>query len=212
MLDWLNENWSLLTIVLLTVYQFVSNLVYIFTNKSKINQNKNLLQEVQDLKFKLPDYREKEIANGVSRGEKFDKFVPEYSLDPKTNTLVQTGELDLVARAQEDADCALKSLLEKFGYETVVSSVQRLAPNCVGQSDEPIVDDLLDDLEEFNASMDYFDDIKDRYGLPSDYSPVQIGQFLKMKKMEVDSIIKKKQEVKDNEKKVVDSSSSTKQE
>lgn len=164
----------------------------------KVSKQTKLLSE-DIMKYRTESYKDGQATPAQS----FDKVVPEYQLDEKTNSLVMVGTKDLQEIVQSSADCALKKVLDKFGG-IVPDGYMQPSVNVVGESDDVNVVDLKEDLDYYQEVLDFQEDLRQRYKFKDGMSLDEMIKILGDRKSKLDSDIQeklKKQEVKEDEKK-----------
>lgn len=158
-LDYLTANGfgfavELLSIIFGLVIMIVQVKKY-FLYKKQANNEKELV----DMKYRKEDYQS--CKNFTIPSQSFNKVVPIYELDERSNSLVVVGTKDLQELINSCADCALDKILEKYG---VLPEIQ--VPNCP-HSD--VVFDATDIRDDLCILADFAEDIENmriRYNMP----------------------------------------------
>uniref|UniRef100_A0AAU8B8D1 Uncharacterized protein n=1 Tax=Dulem virus 82 TaxID=3145793 RepID=A0AAU8B8D1_9VIRU len=92
--------------IFFAVYLLVSFVLYFRTRN-----NKYLMEVLNEVKYRLPDYREREPAEAQS----FDTMKPVYRLNKQTNELELTDEvIDMQELLNSAKDYCLSACLERF--------------------------------------------------------------------------------------------------
>lgn len=101
----------------------------------------------------------------------FSNTALKYEYDDKTNTLKVVGQRDLQEEINENLDCGLEAIIEKFGFipqSTTNSFVD-------GEGLSEFYDDPKDKI---SRQFDLVEDIRERYSLPIDISDEALRKFI----------------------------------
>lgn len=143
----------------------------------------NTYSEVDDMKSKTANYREK---NGVVK-QSFDKLIPQYSLNTRTNELVETPDkLDI----QELINSNLESCLERV--------LMRLMPQQVDDGSVALLDDLEDDLDVMNEAFTAAEEWREKLGLSETLDTAAVFGELEKYSNTLKAQLNKNKEVKPN--------------
>lgn len=177
-------------VVILTV----SLIAFIFTlvRTGSIQKSVNTLKEFEEMKYRLPDYRESEKEK---RGTVFTLEVPEYRLDKKSNTLVELPEKK-----------NLQDVLNSNRDVELTTSIERLMPDSV-ESDNGVMEaygynaDRLEMLVEYSEALN---ELKRKYAYDDEITIAEIVKDLTARNKKILQSMQKqqtKQEVVSNESK-----------
>lgn len=168
-LEWLTENCETICKVLrILLFVLVSFVLFLKTKDNKY------LKEVLEMFKRTPDYQEKE----EKKGQEFERFVKTYRLNQQTNELEEDGEVDIVELVNSCKDVAIDNILERF------------MPVMDATSDEVVeYDAMRDDLDLLRESYSVAEEYREKYGLPADYSALQVISAVQEKAQELKSKI-----------------------
>lgn len=117
----------------------------------------NKSSEVNDMKYRLPSYREKTKAEAQS----FNPLVTQYRFNKATEELEELPDkLDIQKFVDSSLNTALESMFDKF--------LQPDAQSVISDS----IDDHRDTLDRLCDAMDFVEEVKDKYGM-SDVASVK---------------------------------------
>lgn len=173
---------SLFEVLLLVVLFFVRG-------KSFSRKDKNKLLEVlQEVKYRLPDYQEKSKVSGQT----FDRMKDEYVYDPDTNTLVKSEDkIDMQALIESSYETCLDSVLQRFIPQDPNLPIDKLAVMRQSKLDLMDLADLMEEAEKY----------RDEFGLGLDASFEDICAVARDRAsklaLEIDKLSKVQQEVKE---------------
>lgn len=159
-------------------YSIVLTLIIIVINIISGRGNSRLLQEVKNMQYRLPTYRQNEPAEA----QEFSALKPKYELNERTNELVDSGEkIDI----QKLINSAVDTCLER--------TLARLMPTDT-DIDDKIVDlsDTRDDLESLTEALTVAEDWRERLDLPDTMSVQdvfkQIEQYEAKLRADIDTV------------------------
>uniref|UniRef100_A0AAU8AUE6 Uncharacterized protein n=1 Tax=Dulem virus 83 TaxID=3145794 RepID=A0AAU8AUE6_9VIRU len=161
--------------IFFAVYLLVSFVLYFRTRN-----NKYLMEVLNEVKYRLPDYREREPAEAQS----FDTMKPVYRLNKQTNELELTDEvIDMQELLNSAKDYCLSACLERFlPTQTVDETVaQRNA--------------YYDDLDIMTQYYDIADEYREKLGLDDTISAEKVYEAMVNKASELDKFVKMQQNV-----------------
>lgn len=173
---------SLFEVLLLVALFFVRGKSF-----SKKDKNK-LLEVLQEVKYRLPDYQEKSKVSGQT----FDRFKDEYVYDPDTNTLIKSEDkIDMQALIDSSYESCLDAVLQRFIPQD---------PNLPFDKVDVMRQSKLD-LIELAELMEEAEKYRDEFGLGPDASFEAICAIARdrasMLALEIDRLSKVQQEVKE---------------
>ena len=181
--EWFSLNWFE---VLTTFISLLVALIVFFKTKDY----KKFLEVLKDMKFRLPNYLEKEEPEVQT----FSKLKPVYKLNKITGELEDTGEvIDIDEYVNSFKDQALQVVLERF------------MPALSHSDDVLEYQDTCSDLDLMQESFLVADSYRVKYGLSDDLSVRDVFKVVSDKaqelKKKVDAFsVKNKSEVVKNEK------------
>lgn len=101
----------------------------------------------------------------------FSNIAPNYVYDKNTDTLSIQGDRDLQQEINDGLDCALEKVIQKFGMLPPIENFSFI--DGVGN-----VATYLDNKDQFSDTLDYLNDIRDKYNLPLDISDKALNDFI----------------------------------
>lgn len=138
----------------------------------------SIIKEVfRDMKYKT------ENTLPTTQGQSFSNYKEVYRLNKATGQLEKTQEvLDIREIVKSSLCTALDSILDRF------------LPTANGDTEDiAIINAMQDDLDTMQENFNIIEDIKLRYKLADDLSPMQVFDELAKIKSNVDATIKEKQ-------------------
>lgn len=161
--------------IFFAVYLLVSFVLYFRTRN-----NKYLMEVLNEVKYRLPDYREREPAEAQS----FDTMKPVYRLNKQTNELELTDEvIDMQELLNSAKDYCLSACLERFLPTQTVDET-------VAQRDA-----YYDDLDIMTQYYDIADEYREKLGLDDAVSAEKVYEAMVNKASELDKFVKMQQNV-----------------
>lgn len=138
------------------------------------------------MKFRTSDYQ----LLVKRKGQTFSKEIPQFTYDKKNNILVDALPKDIHAFVQSSADCALSALLDKFGLLPTVALIEQQVQNRTYTDSSDIAEySYKDDLIEDARVLDMVEQIREEYNMPIDYTPEQVFDDIKKRKLSIDEHI-----------------------
>lgn len=140
----------------------------------------SIIKEVfRDMKYKT------ENTLPTTQGQSFSNYKEVYRLNKATGQLEKTQEvLDIREIVKSSLCTALDSILDRF------------LPTANGDTEDiAIINAMQDDLDTMQENFNIIEDIKLRYKLADDLSPMQVFDELAKIKSNVDATIKEKQKM-----------------
>lgn len=150
-----DSGFSLLASILTVIFSLV--LVIVQVKKFRLYKNETKENSVN---YRRENYM---FEGGTVRHQRqsFDRVVPVYELDSKTNELVVVGKRDLQELVQSSRDCGIDVILEKYGVLPTPDLSKTTFTDEVFDAS-----DVREDLEILSDFENELDEMRIRYGMP----------------------------------------------
>lgn len=173
---------SIIFYVLIGLYIIKS--IFEFFATRNLSKLKKSISEVETMisKFRLPNYQETDEGARAANVQSFTRYTPKYVYNEDTKTLElainkDTGEIlqeDDQAKIDSYRDTALDKVLERFLPQDYFASVPPLSDEQFDMEGSQRVKDLSD----YSSILDLAETYREKYGLDSDMTCIDVFNFV----------------------------------